>query len=90
MRLLNRKEELRKEMARRSGIRQSMLIMFQEQGEIDTGEMLRYFGSGHSSRRTELKKAGYKIVTVYEKPGLFRYVFFGKIEDDGTKISVVD
>lgn len=91
MKTINRKEELRQELDRRSGLKQSMLRRFQEQGEIDTGEMLRYFGSGHSTRRTELKKAGHRIVTVYEKPGLYRYVYFGKWDDqDDAKVNEAD
>lgn len=78
MKLPNRHEELRREMERRRGKRQSMLRMLQEEGSITTREMIRHFGTGCSSRLKELRNGGFDIQTVYEKPGVFRYVYKGK------------
>ncbi len=79
--MISRKNELQREMERRRGKRQSMLRMFQKDGEITTREMIRHFGTGCSSRLHELREV-YDILTVYEKPGVYRYVFRGKKEEN--------
>jgi hypothetical protein len=82
-------EELQRELLRRGSNRARMLLAFKREGELNTQELLR-FGPGLSSRLHELREDGHRIVTVYEKPGLYRYIYLGMIEDDGTNVSVVD
>lgn len=73
----NKKIDLRAEMARRKSQRQKMLEQFERYGELTTKDLVR-IGSGCSSRLHELRKDGYVIIPIYEKPGLWRYVFKGK------------
>lgn len=80
--------DLKLEFMRRKSRRESMLMAFKRQGELTTKDLL-HFGPGLSSRLHELRK-DYKIMTMYEKPGEYRYIFMGLIEDDGTNLSVID
>jgi len=77
---MNQVQDLRTEMKRRMSTRASMLRMFQKQGEITTQELIRNFGTGCSSRLHELRKEGHKIVTTFEKPGLYRYTYLGETD----------
>lgn len=74
--LFTKKSELKEELKRRDGRRQSMLRAFQKKGELSTAE-INHFGTGCSSRIKELRKEGYVIVTQYEKPGQYRYIYLG-------------
>lgn len=85
---MSRLIDLKAEFLRHKSSRASMLNQFQREGELTTRDMLR-FGPGMSSRLHELRK-DHKIVAQYEKPGEYRYIYLGKIEDDGTKVSVID
>lgn len=74
-------ENLREEMKRRAGRRQSMLRAFQNEGTLTTKDLLR-FGPGLSSRLHELRQDGHVIVTQYEKPGEYSYTYLGTKEDN--------
>jgi hypothetical protein len=82
--------ELQMELTRRSSKRQTLLQAFKKHHELTTAEIMRSFGTGVSSRIHELRQEGHVIVAQYEKPGLYRYVYLGQKEDDGTNVSVVD
>lgn len=84
------KIDVKQELNRRASIRKSMLRMFQEQGELSTWEMNKYFGTGCSSRLHELREEGHVIVATYERPGHYRYTYLGNKSDDGTKVGSVD
>lgn len=70
-------EDLRTEMKRRMTTRASMLRMFKLKGELSTGDLNMYFGTGCSSRLHELREGGHSIVTTYERPGQYRYTYLG-------------
>jgi len=74
-------QDLRAEMKRRYTLRTSMLRAFQTNDYLTTKDLNR-FGTGCSSRLKELRRAGYKIVAQYEKPGEFSYTFLGKIDEE--------
>lgn len=74
-------ENLREEMKRRAGRRQSMLRAFQQQGTLTTKELNR-FGTGCSSRLHELRKEGHVIVPQYERPGEYSYTYLGSKKED--------
>lgn len=84
-------EKLKLEMIRRQSVRSRMLAAFKREGELNTKELLR-FGPGLSSRVHELREDGHRIVAIYEKPGLWRYVYLGNKDDDddNTNVSVID
>lgn len=72
-----RKVDLRTEMMRRKSQRQKMLEEFKKNGELYTADLMR-IGTGCSSRLKELRNDGHIIVAVYERPGVWRYVYRGK------------
>lgn len=88
--MLFTKKDVREELDRRSSKRQTLLQAFKKRHELTTAEIMRSFGTGVSSRIHELRQEGHVIVTQYEKPGLFRYIYLGQKEDDGTNVNVVD
>lgn len=69
---------LKSELTRRKGQTARLLQMFKKYGELTTADLQR-IGTGCSSRVSELRKEGHKIVAIYEKPGLFRYVYKGRL-----------
>lgn len=90
--MFTKKIELRREFKRRTTVRARMLAAFEIEGELNTRELLQ-FGPGLSSRLHELREDGHRILTVYEKPGLFRYIYLGRKQDDddaNTSVSVID
>lgn len=74
--------DMREEMKRRISKRKTLLRTFQKRGELTTAEIMSSYGTGVSSRIHELRKEGHVIVTQYEKPGLYRYVYLGTKQDD--------
>jgi hypothetical protein len=57
-----------------------MLEAFREKGELTTADLQR-IGTGCSSRLHTLREDGHKILAIYEKPGLYRYVYLGQDDD---------
>lgn len=82
-------EDLKAEMTRRKSRRLSMLQLFQKEGELTTKDLLQ-FGPGLSSRLKELRNDGHKIVSVYEKPGHWRYVYLGHEDGQGASVRSVE
>jgi len=72
---------MREEMKRRISKKKTLLQMFKQKGELTTAEIMRDYGTGVSSRIFELRKEGHVIVSQYEKPGLYRYVYLGDKQD---------
>jgi len=90
MNFLKTHKDIKTEMNRRKSRRQTMLAAFKLKGELSTKDLLNY-GPGLSSRLHELRKDGHSIVTIYEKPGYYRYVYLGsKDDEDNTLVSVID
>lgn len=73
--------DMRAEMERRSTMEAKMLLAFQTQGELTTADLQR-FGTGCSSRLFALRREGHVIAATYIKPGLYRYVYLGRKEDE--------
>lgn len=83
-------EDMKIEMTRRKSRRESLLLTLKREGELNT-KQLEHFGTGVSSRIKELRRSGHRIVTQYEKPGLYRYIYLGnKHDDDQTETGVID
>lgn len=90
MGFLNTHRDVKEEMKRRKSRRQSMLAAFKKEGELTTKDLLK-FGSGLSGRLSELRKDGHRIVTVYDSPGRYRYIYLGDSnDDDQSNVSVID
>jgi hypothetical protein len=79
---MDKAQELRAEMKRRSTNRASMLRAFKEDGELTTSDLIRRFGTGCSSRLHELRVEGHSIVATREGPGLYRYTYIGLKTDE--------
>lgn len=67
----------RKELERRKSQTARLLSEFKRRGTLTTEDLQR-IGTGCSSRVHELRKEGHEIVAIYEKPGMFRYVYKGQ------------
>lgn len=76
---LLKKQDIRKEMERRKSQTQRLLEAFKQRGELTTADLQR-IGTGCSSRLKTLRKEGHIILAVYEKPGLWRYIYKGQNE----------
>jgi hypothetical protein len=72
-----KKVDVREEMKRRKSQRLQMLNAFKDRRELTTADLQR-IGTGCSSRLRELRKDGHMIVSIYEKPGSWRYVYKGQ------------
>lgn len=66
-----------KELKRRQSQTARLLFAFKNYGELTTAD-LQHIGTGCSSRIHELRKEGHIITALYEKPGLFRYIYKGQ------------
>lgn len=71
--------DMKKEFERYTSQRMRILNRLKE-GELTTRELAR-IAFDYTARVSELRKDGHKIVSIYEKPGVWRYVYLGK-EDD--------
>lgn len=78
---LKKKVDVRAEMARRKSQEQRMLEQFKEKGELTTRDLQR-IGTGCSSRLHTLRKEGHVITAIYDKPGLYRYVYLGQRDEE--------
>lgn len=76
MNLLTRKPKLKDELARRKSQSQRILERIKQGGATNVD--LARIGTRYTERVRELRKEGHRILAVYEKPGLFRYVYKGK------------
>lgn len=76
--------EVKAEISRRRSQSQRLLEAFRKHGELTTRDLQR-IGTGVSSRVHELRSENHKIVTVYEKPGLYRYIYIGEFPADGAQ-----
>jgi hypothetical protein len=72
--------DMNKEYRRRQSQTHRLLRAFKEKGELTTADLQR-IGTGCSSRLHELRAEGHVIVPVYEKPGMWRYVYKGQKHD---------
>lgn len=72
--------ELKLEFDRRKSKTARLLELFKAKGEITTRDLYT-FGTGCSSRLKELRREGHKIVAIYERPGFYRYVYMGQVDD---------
>jgi hypothetical protein len=70
-------EDIRAEFDRRKSQTAQLLAQFKKHGELTTAD-LQHIGTGCSSRIKELRNEGHAIVAVYEKPGMWRYVYLGQ------------
>lgn len=73
----NKKLDVRAEFERRKSQTQRLLEAFKEKGELTTRDLMR-IGTGCSSRVYELRKEGHQILALYEKPGMYRYIYKGQ------------
>lgn len=73
--------EVRREIDRRKSQTARLLEAFQQHGELTTKDLMR-IGTGVSSRIFELRSEGYKIVSMREREGSYRYIYFGLIAED--------
>ena len=89
MNFLKTHRDVKEEMTRRKTRRDSMLAAFKREGELTTKDLLAY-GPGLSSRLSELRKEGNKIVCQYEAPGHYRYTYLGSNSDDDSNVNVID
>ncbi len=88
--MTTKSQELKVEFQRQNTTRARMLLAFKREGELNTRELMR-FGTGVSSRLYELREDGHRIVRVYEKPGIHRYIYMGnRKDDDKSNVSVID
>ena len=72
--------DYKKELKRRQSQTARILHLFKEHGELNTADLQRV-GTGCSSRVNELRREGHAIVAIYEKPGMWRYVYLGRKDD---------
>jgi len=72
--------DLKTELMRRKNNTARMLLAFKRYGELTTKDLLT-FGPGMSSRLHELRVEGHKITAIYERPGFYRYVYKGHVDD---------
>lgn len=77
---LIREIDFRQELKRSRSQTAKLLYLFKKYGELTTTDLQRV-GTGCSSRVNELRKEGHAIVAVYEKPGMWRYVYLGAKDD---------
>jgi hypothetical protein len=70
------------ETERRKSNETKILELLQAKGEATNSELLKIGGFRYGARLKSLRDDGYKIKTVKEKAGLFRYVYFGHEDDD--------
>lgn len=73
------KLDMRKEFERRKSQSQRILELLQK-GEC-TNIDLQKIALNYTMRVSELRKDGHKIVSIYEKPGVYRYVYLGQDDD---------
>lgn len=76
MQLSFKKPNMRQEMGRRKSQTQRILERV-KQGNCTNVDLAR-IGTRYTERVRELRKEGHKILALYEKPGLWRYVYKGK------------
>jgi hypothetical protein len=69
--------DVKTEMVRHKGQRTTMLEKFKQMGSLTTADLMR-IGTGCSSRVKELRREGHIIVAIYERPGMWRYVYKGQ------------
>lgn len=74
-------QDLKLELARRRSQTSEMLRQFKLKGELTTADLMR-IGTGCSSRLKELRRDGHRIVSTYEKPGLWRYTYLGDTDEE--------
>lgn len=74
------KENLREEMKRRKSHYKRILELLQYKGYATTAELGK-ITFRYSARLGEMRKDGYRIVAVYQSPGLYVYKYLGHRDD---------
>lgn len=72
--------DLQTELARRKSQYVRILDLLKEYGEATNLDFSK-ITFRYSARLHELRKDGYKIVAVYERPGVWRYMYLGHRDD---------
>lgn len=73
---------MKTEMQRRKTKRDDLLKAFEREGELTTWEVMQIAGTGMSSRLKELKRKGHKILSQYQQPGEWLYVYLSGPESE--------
>jgi len=72
-----KKIDVRQEMTRRKSHYLRILDMFKTRREVTNLDLAR-ITFRYSARLGELRKDGHKILAMYERPGVWRYIYKGR------------
>lgn len=75
------KQDVKAEILRRKSQRLRILDLLKS-GQDITNVDLQRIAFNYTMRISELRKDGHRIVSTYEKPGVFNYTYLGQLDEE--------
>lgn len=75
------KQDVKAEILRRKSQRLRILDLLKS-GQDITNVDLQRIAFNYTMRISELRKDGHRIVSTYEKPGVFSYTYLGQLDEE--------
>lgn len=76
---VGKQPDLKVEMARRKSQYTQMLEMLKDRREVTNLDLAK-ISFRYSARIGDMRKNGHKITAIYDKPGVWRYVYRGHVK----------